>query len=826
MKRFTKMTICLMLALIMLMSGVNFSIAGDDPLEFDGTQSKWAVPELQEAYDFGLTYPEIMKNFNAQITREEFCTIVVKLYESLTWKEAEPISPNPFTDTNNPEVLKAFKLEIVNGTSVDKFSPYASITRQDICVMIFRALEAAMPDMDKSAADMSNFTDAGKIANYAKAAVGFCIKNEIMGGTSPTTLDPLGNTSREQSVVLLRRSYIAYVDDIEREEQEEDTEPAPEPPEAHAAMIRDKIMLLTPVETSGGLGLSDSAKATLIGKIAGGEVSISDGGKAITGAEIIAIDPNRDRIRAEILEAAKQQDNTLSYAEMLAEIGLPVVTVTPNTPTTPAMGEGNVTDPSTSVNKGISFIGRGYDIAKGAYAVPDTNKGMKAPVLDVNKMVQYRQINRAEQIREDTFGEVIEKDAFDYMKTSTTSVNVSGNYMGFSGSVSTNFSSMNSTSKNRYLATQTIWKKLYEYSIADPIYFDYSSFLLESAEKALNDPNVTPATILDTYGTHVITSAYIGGRMDYNVSIESETSESFSSFEVNAKVSFNIGFAGGSGSYNIQQQINNMTFNSKTNRNVIFYGGNGTGLVLSPSTAIAGMDQWRLSVDNDPTFTDFGGTQLKPIWELCKDPDRSKKIKEEYDKRVGDNKTLYPVPKYVTGINFPSTKTPSNLPGYTSTSIDLNPQRGGENYLFYFMGEDVNYAYTDIFARYYLNGNMPMNERYADAALGPWKVTHNGNLANFAVRSSNMRWYDYNWDDFAEGDHSAVLVFATRDQTPGKSPIKRIEVVAYSSEPDWSRIGIDEPGWEYVKLLNEPTRGFDFRWNHKGDWVYIRFMRE
>jgi hypothetical protein len=60
------------------------SETGSSPLKFDGTQSDWAEPELIEAYNYNLTYPLIMNNYKNNITREEFCTIAVKLYESLT----------------------------------------------------------------------------------------------------------------------------------------------------------------------------------------------------------------------------------------------------------------------------------------------------------------------------------------------------------------------------------------------------------------------------------------------------------------------------------------------------------------------------------------------------------------------------------------------------------------------------------------------------------------------------------------------------------------------------------------------------------------------
>jgi len=52
-----------------------------------------------------------------ELNREEFCELAVLLAEKMTGTPAAPFSPNLFTDTSNPQVLKA----------------YNPITRQEIC---------------------------------------------------------------------------------------------------------------------------------------------------------------------------------------------------------------------------------------------------------------------------------------------------------------------------------------------------------------------------------------------------------------------------------------------------------------------------------------------------------------------------------------------------------------------------------------------------------------------------------------------------------------------------------------------------------------------
>ena len=84
--------------------------------------SGWAKSELQKAYDLGLI-PDILKgaDMTKPITREEFAELGVLLYEKVTGKKSNPVSPNPFTDTANPQVLKAYNIGITSGTSQTTF---------------------------------------------------------------------------------------------------------------------------------------------------------------------------------------------------------------------------------------------------------------------------------------------------------------------------------------------------------------------------------------------------------------------------------------------------------------------------------------------------------------------------------------------------------------------------------------------------------------------------------------------------------------------------------------------------------------------------------
>lgn len=200
--------ICLILVILLTQSCFAFITYGAVQFK-DGTASSWAVPEITQAEQYGLTYDAILNNFKNPITREEFCIIVVKLYEKISGKTANS-GQNPFKDTSNQEVVKAYLLGIVSGTGGGLFSPGNSITRQELCAMIFRTIKASLPNLPTDAPVLSGYNDTGKIASWADAAVRFCVKNGIINGVGAGLIDPLGKTTREQGIAIIKRTYERY----------------------------------------------------------------------------------------------------------------------------------------------------------------------------------------------------------------------------------------------------------------------------------------------------------------------------------------------------------------------------------------------------------------------------------------------------------------------------------------------------------------------------------------------------------------------------------------------------------------------------------------
>lgn len=162
--------------------------------------SAWAVPELKQAEALGLI-PGILtgKDLTKPITREEFCELAVLLYEKVTGTAATQVSPNPFSDTDNPQILKAYQLGITKGISETTFEPNTLINREQCAAMLYRAIKAIAPDGDYSVAGVKDFPDQTQISAWAVEATKYMSKINIIKGDANGNFMPKATTSAQQA---------------------------------------------------------------------------------------------------------------------------------------------------------------------------------------------------------------------------------------------------------------------------------------------------------------------------------------------------------------------------------------------------------------------------------------------------------------------------------------------------------------------------------------------------------------------------------------------------------------------------------------------------
>lgn len=178
--------------------------------------SSWAEPFVKAMLLEGLASEELLDTAKMQqpITREEFAELTVRLYAKSKDKNLDDlIEWNPFTDTNNEMVARAFNIGIVSGTGEDaqgrkKFSPNNKVTRQEIAVMLVKELK--LLGVDTVSKGQMPYSDEQTIASWAYDAVAFASSNGILSGVGNNEVAPTAHATREQALVLIHKIATKY----------------------------------------------------------------------------------------------------------------------------------------------------------------------------------------------------------------------------------------------------------------------------------------------------------------------------------------------------------------------------------------------------------------------------------------------------------------------------------------------------------------------------------------------------------------------------------------------------------------------------------------
>lgn len=203
-----------LLALTLFFSAVSIPIARAEEVD---APADWAMQEVVSALEADLIPKELQNQYAADITRQDFCTLMVQLVEKVTGKnvfaflaEKSKTLADPFADTDDTNILAAYALGIVNGTGATTFSPDLSITRQEAAAMLQRTATAL--DVTGDSAELT-FPDADEIASWAKESVSFVAgltdpttEKAVMGGSGNGFL-PAEHYSRQQAFLTSLRLY-------------------------------------------------------------------------------------------------------------------------------------------------------------------------------------------------------------------------------------------------------------------------------------------------------------------------------------------------------------------------------------------------------------------------------------------------------------------------------------------------------------------------------------------------------------------------------------------------------------------------------------------
>ncbi|MBQ4517350.1 MAG: S-layer homology domain-containing protein [Clostridia bacterium] len=219
------------IVVILVLFGVLITNVSAEYAIVSGKCSDWAKEELDQANDLWVIPDSLLDvDLTQPITRLEFAAISVKAYEQLSGMTAWPAS-NPFTDTDDPEVLKALNVGITTGVSADKFDPNALLTREQIATMLTRVLKKSLfpnwtiktdSDFALSYTKPLPFDDDDQISNWAKDSVYFMVANGVINGMGNNKFVPKislneegvnGNATLEEAIIIAARMVDKFAND-------------------------------------------------------------------------------------------------------------------------------------------------------------------------------------------------------------------------------------------------------------------------------------------------------------------------------------------------------------------------------------------------------------------------------------------------------------------------------------------------------------------------------------------------------------------------------------------------------------------------------------
>jgi hypothetical protein len=182
------------------------------PVVAAGSPSPWARAGVDAARDKGLVIAQADGNYQANITRQLFCALVVNMVEKALGHSVPPAAVNPFQDTADPAVLKAYQLGVVKGVTATRFAPQQAITREQMAVMMMQGARKLDQLKGTSFAVLSgpvtvSFADLDQVSGWALQAVQEANQLGIMLGVGGNRINPKGNTTVEQSILLVQRLY-------------------------------------------------------------------------------------------------------------------------------------------------------------------------------------------------------------------------------------------------------------------------------------------------------------------------------------------------------------------------------------------------------------------------------------------------------------------------------------------------------------------------------------------------------------------------------------------------------------------------------------------
>lgn len=196
--------------LISLLLALGIATSLTLPASAADAPSDWAVNAVTWLQSTGKLNQADFAGYDRTVTRADFARLGVILYELITgMPKPDPADvKNPFTDTDDLDVLRAYKIKIVSGTGDGTtFSPADPVNREQIAVMLLRVLDTCGVTYSQADVSTVTFSDEADLSSWAAPSVKRVYLIQVMNGTGGTSISPKMTVTMEQAYQLLYNVY-------------------------------------------------------------------------------------------------------------------------------------------------------------------------------------------------------------------------------------------------------------------------------------------------------------------------------------------------------------------------------------------------------------------------------------------------------------------------------------------------------------------------------------------------------------------------------------------------------------------------------------------
>lgn len=182
----------------------------DNPKTFSDMTGHWAKSDVETLASKLIVNGSSATEYapNRDITRAEFAAILVRAL-GLNEVSATGFSDVTAKDWFSGAVGAAYKAGLVTGFEDGTFHPNANITREEMVVMIVRALKLGGHDSKANVKLLDQFADRSGISGWSKDAVAVSLEAGIIQGKSETTFAAKDQATRAEAAAMLKRMLVS-----------------------------------------------------------------------------------------------------------------------------------------------------------------------------------------------------------------------------------------------------------------------------------------------------------------------------------------------------------------------------------------------------------------------------------------------------------------------------------------------------------------------------------------------------------------------------------------------------------------------------------------